>query len=400
LWDTVRIALSSLRANKLRTGLTGLGVVIGIGTIIGMLSVINGINRTVTEELETLGPNVVYVTRYEPGVRVGRVRRQRPNITVDDISELARRCDSIHRISLVAEWRGKVAYRGTGSGMLNIVGVQADYADVGKVDISEGRFFTQLEGGKSKVCVLGSGVRDALFGRTAALGKEVLIGGRRFEVLGLLSREGRIFGSSSDETVIVPYRWFRAMYGETGGEYAMALPADGVEVDDAIDHLRVTLRQIRKLAPGTDDEFALSTQESFLARYRQLTRSIYWVMRIVASIALLVSGIGIMNIMLVVVMERTAEIGLRKAVGASRLAITGQFVVEAIMMTIVGGLVGIGLGFLMGVFVSAFTPLRAVVPLWAVPFALGVCCAVGILFGLVPAMRASGLDPVKALRYE
>jgi putative ABC transport system permease protein len=180
----------------------------------------------------------------------------------------------------------------------------------------------------------------------------------------------------------------------------MALPREGVKVEDAIDDLRVTVRVIRKIPPGNEDGFALSTQESLLETYNKLTGSIYWVMRIVASIALLVSGIGIMNIMLVVVMERTREIGLRKAIGATRKAIMAQFLIEAVVLTLIGGVLGIALGLLIRVGVAAGTPLPASVPVWAVPLALGICCAVGVFFGAYPALRASGLDPVEALRYE
>jgi putative ABC transport system permease protein len=180
----------------------------------------------------------------------------------------------------------------------------------------------------------------------------------------------------------------------------MVLPARGVELGDAIGDLRLSMRNIRKVQLGKEDGFAISTQESLMDTYKQLTASIYWVMRIVASIALLVSGIGIMNIMLVTVMERTREIGLRKAVGAPKAAIAGQFVVESIVLTLFGGAVGIGLGYLIRVLVAVGTPLPASVPVWAVPLALAICCAIGMFFGLYPAVRASGLDPVKALRYE
>jgi putative ABC transport system permease protein len=160
------------------------------------------------------------------------------------------------------------------------------------------------------------------------------------------------------------------------------------------------MRLVRKLPLGEKDNFAVSTQETLVDTYKKLTASVYWVMRIVASIALIVSGVGIMNIMLVVVMERTAEVGLRKAVGAPRGAILGQFLVESVIMTLVGGLVGVGLGYLIMLLVSAATPLPASVPIWAVPLSLLICCAVGVFFGLYPALRASGLDPVRALRYE
>lgn len=400
LGETLRIALASLRANKLRTLLTVIGVVIGIGTIIGMLSLINGINRSVMTEFERLGRNVLYVTRDDPGIHVGRGRRDRKAVTLEEVEALRRRCASLKRISIVGEGRGRVAYRGRKSGMLTIRGAQADYADISNLDIDEGRVFDRLEGEKARVCVIGRGVVETIFGSVSPVGKEVEIQGRTFKVLGTLRESGTMLGHSFDDTAIIPYRWFRVLFGQTEQEYAMASPAADVDLDDAVDDLRLTMRLVRKIPLGEEDGFAVSTQETLVDTYKKLTGSVYWVMRIVASIALLVSGVGIMNIMLVVVMERTAEVGLRKAVGAPRKAIMGQFLIESVLMTLTGGLVGVGLGYLIRFVVSSATPLPASVPFWAVPLSLMICCAVGVFFGLYPAVRASGLDPVRALRYE
>jgi len=218
--------------------------------------------------------------------------------------------------------------------------------------------------------------------------------------VGTLEATGVVFGQTNDDIALVPYRAVREIFGDSNENIVMALPREGTRVEDAINDLRVTMRVIRRIHPGKEDDFELSTQESLLETYNKLTGSIYWVMRIVASIALLVSGIGIMNIMLVSVMERTREIGLRKAIGATRMAVMGQFLVEAVVLTLIGGVVGIALGFSIRVVVALATPLPASVPVWAVPLALGICCAVGIFFGLYPAFRASGLDPVESLRYE
>jgi putative ABC transport system permease protein len=354
----------------------------------------------VMEEFRRLGPNVMYLTREEPGLRVGPGRRDTKEILLGEIEELGRRCTSIGEISMIADRRAKVGYRGRRSGMMTIRGVLADYGEIGKVAIDEGRFFNPAEGRRSRVCVLGSGVVTTLFGKVSPLEKEVDIEGRSFRVIGTLEETGTVFGESSDDLVMLSYTWCRTLFGESGDDYAMALPAPGVAVEDAIDDLRLSLRSIRRLTAGDEDDFALSTQESLLGTYKQLTGTIYWVMRIVASIALLVSGVGIMNIMFVVVMERTREIGLRKAVGAPRMAIAGQFLVEAVVLTLLGGLVGIAFGFLISIAVSTLTPLPASVPIWAVPVSLVICCAVGVFFGFYPAMRASGLDPVRALRYE
>jgi putative ABC transport system permease protein len=401
LGGIVRIALKSLWANKLRTVLTTIGVIIGIGTIIGMLSLINGINQSVEEEFSRLGPDVVYLTRDEPGIHVGtRGAKARKRITLAETEKIRRRAGSIGKMSILSDGRGNVGFRGQRSGVITVRGVSSEYVDVGKVAIDQGRFFTEAEDRSSMVCVLGAGVVKGVFGKISPVGKEVDIEGRKFQVVGTLEATGVVFGNSSDDVALVPYRAARTVFGESDDSYVMALPREGVKAEDAMDDLRVTVRVIRKIPPGTEDGFALSTQQSLLETYNKLTGSIYWVMRIVASIALLVSGIGIMNIMLVVVMERTREIGLRKAIGATRKAIMGQFLVEAVILTLIGGAVGIALGFLIRVGVAAGTPLPASVPIWAVPMALGICCAVGIFFGAYPALRASGLDPVEALRYE
>ena len=309
----VSIALKSLWANKLRTALTTIGVIIGIGTIIGMLSLINGINQSVMLEFKKLGPNVVYITRDEPGihVRMGG-KRERKEITFEETGNLRRRCASIERLSIVSDQRGQVAFKGRRSGTVTIRGVSTDYADVGKVAVDQGRFFSDAEDRKSMVCVLGAGVVEGIFGKTSPLGKEVEIEGRRFTVVGTLEATGVVFGMSSDNVALIPYRAARVIFGDSRldmshEDMVMALPRPGVTVEQAIDDLRVTLRVIRKIRPGDEDTFALSNQQSLLDTYNKLTGSIYWVMRIVASIALLVSGIGIMNIMLVVVMERTGD---------------------------------------------------------------------------------------------
>jgi putative ABC transport system permease protein len=400
LLETFRIAFGSLMANKLRTMLTVTGVVIGIGTIIGMLALINGINSSVMNEFERLGPNVLYVTSESPGIHVGAGHRERPPVTPDEVKALRRRCRALGGITIVGEARGKVAYRSRKTGMVTVSGVQSDYVDISRLDLSQGRFFDRMEGEKSRVCVLGSGVVRTLFGDMYPLGKVVEINGLAFRVLGTLRESGTILGHSLDDSAIVPHRWFRVLFGKNVQEYAMASPAAGTSLEDAVDDLRVTMRLVRKIPLGEEDDFAVSTQESLVDVYKKLTASIYWGMRIVASIALLVSGVGIMNIMLVVVMERTAEIGLRKAVGAPRRAIMGQFLVESVMMTLAGGAIGLGLGFLIRVLVALTTPLPASVPIWAIPVSIGICCAVGVFFGLYPAVRASGLDPVRALRYE
>jgi len=399
LGEVLRIAILSLLANRLRTLLTVVGVIIGIGTIIGMLALINGINQSLLTEFERLGPNVIYITRDEPGLRVGLPGRQRKHLTFPEVMKLKRRCDSIDMISIVSQIRSPITYRGN-TDIVTILGVQADYDEIASLNLEVGRFFSSVEESKSRVCVLGSAVATNLFGRTGSLGKQIDIEGQHFRVIGVLEESGVVMGSGYDQSVFMPYYWTRAMFGEQIQDFVMLLPVRSARLDDAVEHVRLTLRSIRHIPLDGDDNSAISTHEKMLQTYNELTGSIYWVMRIVASIALLVSGIGIMNIMLVGVMERTREIGLRKAVGANRAAIAAQFLIEAIVLTVVGGILGIGLGFLIRIVVGGLTPLPASVPIWAVPFAIAICCGIGIFFGLYPALRASALDPVKALRYE
>jgi putative ABC transport system permease protein len=203
----VRIALKSLAANKLRTGLTTLGVVIGIGTIIGMLSLINGINESVMQEFKRLGPDVIYLTRDEPGIHVNMgEERDKKRIEMAEVEKLRRRCGSLERVSIVAERRSRVSEGGARTGIVSVRGVTADYADVAKVPVAEGRFFTAAEDRKSRVCVLGSEIVKSVFGTAAPLGREVAIEGRNFVVVGVLEETGMVFGSSYDNVAIVPYR--------------------------------------------------------------------------------------------------------------------------------------------------------------------------------------------------
>ena len=250
LLETTIIALKSLRANKLRSVLTILGVVIGIGTIIGMLSFINGINESVMEELKRLGPNVFYITRERPGIRVGHDRDRPPEIKLEEVESIRRRVDSLSGITIVAEDRSRVFFRTRRTGMMTIRGVQSDYADVSKLDIADGRFFQRMEGRKARVCVLGSGVVDALFGKLNPIGREVEIKGRKFKVIATLEESGQVFGSTYDEVVILPHEWFNVLFGSGREEYAMALPVEGADVMDTIEEVRLALRATRKIPLG------------------------------------------------------------------------------------------------------------------------------------------------------
>jgi len=416
LLEILRMALSSLRAHGLRSLLTTLGVVIGVGTVVGMASIIQGFNRTVERSISSFGSHVIYVRMFRPGIYVGGFPdslRHRHAFTVEDAEAIRRLCPDVGEVTVIGfVENATVSYRGHSSRGLQLIGSDPEIQRVLRYDPWQGRFFTEEElQRRSQVIVIGKDIRDGLFvsGRSA-IGKTIHVNGLPFRVIGELEPKGRSLFGNPDELITIPYTALEKYFPpppdapfyvpKRGYYYLNAVAVSPERTAAAVDEIRELLRVRRGLRPRQPDDFAVLTEDSLAELYNQLTGATYAVMLLISSIALLVGGIGVMNIMLVSVTERTREIGLRKAVGAPRFSILSQFLIEAATITSLGGVIGIALGAGVAQLVRAVSPLPAYTPVWAVIVAFGFSVAVGVFFGLYPAMRAAQLDPVDALRFE
>ena len=409
LREVFRMALDSLRSHKLRSFLTILGIVIGVMTVIGMVSIIQGLNKSFLSELQSAGSDMIHIQKYE-AVQMGEMseeERTRKDLTFDDaraIEEGAPLVKGVAVSTYVSVFDAtEIKYRGAKSDTAMVIGMNEQWPIVMSLYLPRlGRFVTAAEVERSaRVCVLGSELADVLFPMTNPLGKEIRVGAEAFTVVGVLSKRGQIFGQSRDNFVGIPIttlmKYFRY---ERDGLEIIAVPRRSEDLAEAIEQIRNVLRQRRRVPYGKPDDFAVMTQDTLVDLYNQLTGAAYLVMIVISSIGLLVGGIGVMNIMLVSVKERTREIGIRKAIGARSSDILRQFLIEAMFLTVMGGLIGVLVGFGIALVVKAATPLPAAVTPWSVIVGLAVSASIGLFFGIFPAQKAARMDPIVSLRYE
>ncbi|OGF15252.1 MAG: hypothetical protein A2W00_06600 [Candidatus Eisenbacteria bacterium RBG_16_71_46] len=406
----------SLRAHRMRSLLTTLGVVVGVATVVAMASIIEGFNQTVKTSISSFGSHVIYIRKFRPGFYVGGFPdslRHRHAFIPEDAEAIRRLCPDVAEVAIIAFTEGAtVQYRGRSSSGLQVIGSDPQIQVVNVYDPGIGRFITSEEvQHRSQVIVIGRDIRDALFVRGEnPIGRMVHLNGIPFRVIGELEPKGRSLFGNPDELVTIPYttldKYFpppdnAPFYVPARGEcYLNAVAVSPERNGAAVDQIIEVLRRRRGLRAGAPSNFEVFTEDALADLYNQLTGATYMVMILISSIALLVGGIGVMNIMLVAVTERTREIGLRKAVGARRVTVLLQFLIEAAALTGIGGLIGIGLGAGVAQLVRVLSKLPAHTPLWAVIVAFFFSVGVGLFFGLYPAVRASRLDPVEALRWE
>lgn len=415
--ETIGMARQALVANRLRSFLALLGIVIGVGTVIGMVALINGFQRSFQKQIQSIGTNTIYIRRIRPGVQfsggIPDSLRARKAFTMADAEAILDRSPAVRSISPFKFPYAdlKLAHRGKMTKTTFVFGTDDNYLIVHGQNLERGRFFTGEEvRRRANVVVLGKDTRESLFGDASGLGRTVHIGTIPFTVVGEFEKKGKLLGNNFDEVAVVPYTLIDKYYAAPSdappwfpkkGELFLDATAVTPELnDEAQRQISDVLRVRRNLPSNKQNDFAIFTDDAFLSLYQTVTGGIVALMTLISSISLLVGGIGVMNIMLVAVTERTREIGVRKALGAPRKAILTQFLVEAVMLTAFGGLVGVLLGAGISWVVRAASPLPTYVSLWSVVMGLTFSAIVGVFFGIYPAMRASRLDPVDSLRYE
>ncbi len=402
------MAIDTLRANKLRSALTILGVTVGVVTVIFMVSIIQGLNKAFAEQIEALGSNAIWATKFDPsfGHRPDSEELHRKDLTLEDAEAIRQEAPSVLSVSPIHRKIAEtVRYSDKQSDTPILIGVTPYYEFTQSSYVSSGRFIVDEDlRERSNVCVLGQDLVRALFPYEEPLDKEVKINGRPFRVVGVMEPLGNFLGQSRDNSIFVPITTFDKYYPDPPFPEVVFViivrPRSRAYVKSAIDEMTDILRRRRQDKFGQPNSFGISSQDALMDIYNQLTGATALVLTAVSFVALMIGGIGVMNIMLVSVTERTKEIGVRKAVGATRANILAQFLIEAVVLTGIGGLAGLGIGELLSFMVNRYSPLPAFVPLWAIAVGVGISAAVGIVFGLWPAWKAARLDPIEALRWE
>ncbi|HLK62776.1 MAG TPA: ABC transporter permease [Bryobacteraceae bacterium] len=401
------LAFETIRTHKMRAFLTVLGVIIGTGTIIGVSAILTGFDASVTNVLRSFGPNSIIVFKFPVGPRTKRLspeERTRKDLTYLNAIDLRERCRSVQDVSTMLfpnEGPINVHYHGNDMYDVNLIGVEEAYARGGQVDLHLGRFFSDEESRRRMpVAVIGQDLEKGLYANIDPIGKPITVMGHEFTVIGTMIRPAASFFGDTDNRVLLPYGMMQKMF-PNARENAIVVTAMDGKLPQAVDEVRTVLRVDRHVPYDKPDNFALSTAEQMVADFREITAITFLVMAVLSSIGLLVGGIGVMNIMLVSVTERTYEIGIRKALGARRTDILMQFLIEAAALTGLGGVVGIIFGWIIAIISRfAFESIPASVPLWAASTGIVMSVGVGLFFGIWPANKAARLDPVVALRYE
>ena len=394
IFEIAKSALTSILANRLRSFLTVLGIVIGVMSVILLISIVTGLKTFITSQIEGLGANLLFVI---PG-RIGGARSpggvQANRIVYSDAVSLRSKLSSDAQVSAVVQRNATLKYTNKSNTGTAVFGVEANYPQTVTITLTSGRFFRSTEQQSlRKVAVIGPTVKNNLFGEGKALGQTIDVAGIRYVVIGILASRGATFGIDFDNSIYVPYTSAQRQFG-IDRLNTIYISANSASFVKDVQEQTTTLLKKRL----SEDEFTVQTQEQTLSTISQITSVLTLALGGIAAISLIVGGIGIMNIMLVSVTERTREIGLRKAVGARPKDIRNQFLIEAMTLSGLGGVIGIILGFVISQVIGRF--FTTTVPLWSVGLAFGFSMLVGVIFGVTPAIRAAKLDPITALRYE
>jgi putative ABC transport system permease protein len=404
LIEAAAIALQAIWANKLRSLLTIAGNVVAVTSIIAVVSLVQGLNANVKDAIQSgVGADAFAVQRVGITLTDEDIQRAQgnPRVTLEDAEAIRRFSPAVELVMAQSTASSELRYRDQTLEGIQIQGVTKEYVSLPTTIIERGRPITpgEFDSGRS-VAILGFDAADRLFGPLDPLEKIITIGGSHFRVLGVAAKKGTIFGQSQDEFAVIPLEAFRRVFAYRTGMSLLVRPRDPSLVRTAMDETTVAMRVQRRLSPKQPDNFGVISSDAILNIYNQTTSWIFAVLIGVVSLSLVVGGIVIMNIMLMVVTERTREIGLRKALGARRRDIMWQILTESVTLSTLGGVVGTVAGFLVAWGISQVSPLPAIVETWSVALGISMTAGVGLFFGMYPAMRAAKLDPIEALRRE
>ena len=408
IYENLKMAMDTIRANKLRSFLTVVGVVIGVITVMLISSIISGIDMAVTKQIESFGTRSIFIYKFNIGTfsPPTREERRRKPLTIEDVEAIKALPSieySVPNLNVSSNFWGNQTYvskNGKSSASIRLSGTLPDYERAGTEILGEGRWFTQSENDAGdNVCLIGASVQDNFFPFGSAVGQTLDIGGREFRIIGLLLKRDQFGGGGNDPSnlIIMPFKTARKIKPQADDLFILAV-AKSNRIEEAKDAVTDLLRFRRKVPQDAVNNFGIQTAEGIISNFRSITAGVAAVALVISSVGLLIGGIGVMNIMLVSVTERTREIGIRKAIGAKQRDILLQFLIEAATLTGFGGMMGLLIGWGLTLLVKLVFP--SYVPWWAPPLGFFASVGIGIVFGLFPAWKAARLDPIEALRYE
>jgi len=405
-WEAVRGAANSLRSSKLRSFLTLLGIILATTTLIAVMSVINGMNRYIAENVSNMGADgfrvrrMVMIGQFDPKKYL-EMQRRNPELSREEFDFLKGHATLLGESGMETQRQGTVHLGTEQVDGVGIQGVSANMAALMNIQTALGRFLTEGDDQRRQlVAFVGNDIKERFFPSTDPIGKELTVEGRPFTIVGVAKSLGSVFGNSQDNFMMIPVETYFKLYGSRQGIGYRGRAIDHEYLFRAQDETRMLLRSYRHLTPGQEDNFAIVSSDSLVSAWDNITGSIAATAIAVVSVFMVVGGVVVMNIMLAVVTERTHEIGIRKSVGARRVDILRQFLVESAMLAASGGVIGVLLAWFVAVLVRAVTPVPMAVPFSAVLTSVALSAGVGLFFGIYPATRASRLDPIDALRVE
>ncbi len=408
--EGILLALDSVRSNKFRSFLTILGVLIGVWSVIAMTSLVQGLDRAVQDSIDELGSNILFITTYPPNTdfdNLSEEERNRKEMTTVEATAIRENCPAVSGVSPEnfyhrTQGGNVIKYKGKRANRPAIVGIWPDYEKVHKSKLSDGRFISQMdENTRAQVCIIGSDVREALFSDEVAVGKEIRVNNYRFTVVGVMDKKELMLGANTDNNIVyIPLStklkmvpWDKALLLTVSSRTPDLL-------DEAKEQIIAVLRVVRQVPFDKENDFAIFGQEQIREMVGNITQYIYLAMIVISSVGLMVGGVGVMNIMLVSVTERTREIGVRKAIGARKNNILWQFLIEAMTLSGTGGVLGIVFGVGTSMLVGMLTPLPFGISALFIFLGFAVAVSVGLIAGMYPAYRAARVDPIESLRYE